>query len=108
MNKKSIVKLESKTHAYIISDGTVVRAISETHVDAYQKDGVTVYSTPATKTVDGVKTDVLNYYVPVANFVKRTSSRASAKDKLANAIAGIDITGKTAEQVLAELQAMTA
>jgi hypothetical protein len=58
-----VQKIEKKTHAYILEDGTVVRAISEAHVAEYQKDKKTVYSCSATKTVDKVETE--NFYVSI-------------------------------------------
>lgn len=98
-----IITVTKKTHAYILEDGTTVRAISEAHIKEYQKDGVQVYSAPATKLVDGVKVETNNYYVPVEKFVKRTTSRATLASKLSAITSGQDISKMTAEQLLALL-----
>ncbi len=98
-----VKQIEKKTHAYILEDGMVVRAISQAHVEEYQKEKKTVYSCPATKTVDGNKVETENYYVSVEDFVKRSSSRSSLKERLAAAIAGKDLSTMSAADVLALL-----
>jgi hypothetical protein len=98
-----VQKIEKKTHAYILEDGTVVRAISEAHVAEYQKDKKTVYSCAATKTVDGNKVETENFYVAIDDFVKKTASRANLKDRLAAALAGRDLSTMSATEVLALL-----
>jgi hypothetical protein len=98
-----VQKIEKKTHAYILEDGTVVRAISEAHVAEYQKDKKTVYSCPATKTVDGNKVETENFYVAIDDFVKKTATRSSLKEKLAAAIAGRDLSTMSAAEVVALL-----
>lgn len=95
------ISIENKTHAYLLEDGTVVRAISEAHVAEYQKEDKKVYSCKATKTVDGNKVETENFYVSIEDFVKRTSTRASLKEKLANATAGKDLSTMTAQELLA-------
>ena len=95
--------IEKKTHAYIIEDGVVVRAISEATVAEYQKEGKQVYTCKATKTVDGNKVDSQNFYVRVEDFVKRTTSRSSLTSKLNAAIADRDLTAMTAAELVALL-----
>jgi hypothetical protein len=96
-----VQKIEKKTHAYILEDGTVVRAISEVHVAEYQKDKKTVYSCSATKTVDGNKVETENFYVKIEDFVKKNKVRLSLKDRLGAAIANKDISTMTASELLA-------
>lgn len=98
-----VQSIEKKTHAYILEDGTVVRAINSSHVDEYTKEKKQVYSCPATKTVDGNKIEVENFYVRVEDYVKRSTSRESLQVKLANAIDGIDLSKMTAAELLAKL-----
>ena len=100
---KAIIPVTKKTHAYILEDGTVVRAINPAHVDTYTKEKKNVYSAPATKTVDGAKVETENFYVSVEDFVKRTTARASLKDKLAIALDGKDLSTMSAADVIALL-----
>jgi hypothetical protein len=98
-----VQEIVKKTHAYILEDGTVVRAISATHVDEYQKEKKTVYSCKATKTVDGNKVESTNFYVKTEDFVKRSTSSNSLQNKLKNAIVGLDLSTMTAAQLAAHL-----
>lgn len=98
-----VINIEKKTHAYILEDGTVVRAINPAHVELYQKDKVNVYSCPATKTVDGVKVDTQNYYVDVDKFVKRSTAGNSLKSKLSAVISSRDLSTMSATDLLALL-----
>lgn len=95
--------ITKKTHAYILEDGTIVRAVSENTLEEYAKEKKTVYSAPATKVVEGVKTDTTNYYVSINDFVKRSTARTSLASKLASVTAGVDLSKMTAAQLLALL-----
>lgn len=97
------INITKKTHAYILEDGTVVRAINPAHVKDYQGEKKTVYSCPATKTVDGAKVDIDNYYVSVDDFIKRSTARTSLKERLAALVAGKDLSTITAAELLAQL-----
>lgn len=105
MNKKNLTTIDKKAHCYQLPDGTIVRAISETHVEEYQKEGKTVYTGAASKTVDGTRIETQNYYVAIDDFVKRTSARASLQSKLASITADRDMTAMSAAELLALLQA---
>lgn len=98
-----IINIAKKTHAYVIEGGVVVRAISEGTVKEYQKEGKQVYSCKATKVVDGVKTDTINYYVAIEDYVKRSTARVSLASKLASATEGVDLSKMTAAELLALL-----
>lgn len=102
-NMAKIVTITKKTHAYLLDDGAIVRAISEAHVEEYQKEKKTVYSCAATKTVDGKKVETVNYYVNINDFVKRSSSRQSLASKLASVTDGVDLTKMSAAELVALL-----
>jgi hypothetical protein len=105
MNKKQLQTIDKKTHCYQLPDGTIVRAISESHVEEYQKEGKTVYTGAASKRVDGTRVETQNYYVAITDFVKRTSARASLQSKLASITASHDTKTMSAAELLALLQA---
>lgn len=100
-----VQSINNKTHAYILPeyDGVVVRAISPTHVKEYQDEKKTVYSCVATKTVDGSKIDTENFYVSVADFVKRQSTRVSVASKLSAIVSTQDLSTMTALELAALL-----
>lgn len=98
-----VQSITKKTHAYILEDGTVVRAINPAHVDEYQKEKKQVYSCPASKTVDGQKVETENFYVSVDEFVRRSTARTSLKEKLAVITSGKDLSTMSATELLALL-----
>lgn len=100
-----VQNIEKKTHCYLLENGAVIRAISAAHVDDYLKDKKPVYSCNASKMVDGVKTETVNYYVLIDDFVKRSASRQSLNSKLEAITSGIDLTNMTAAELLAQLKA---
>lgn len=103
VNTVKTINVTKKTHAYILPDGTVVRAIGENTVKEYQKEGKQVYSAKATKTVDGAKVETTNYYVATSDFVKRSTARTTLASKLAAITDGVDLSKMTAAELLAQL-----
>lgn len=98
---KNNIKAQNGTLVYKqfikLEDGTELQVRYNQDPSLYAGTDVPLYAYTAKETVDGVKTEVTKYAVPVE--LARRANRTSVKESVSNMLA----SGMTAEEIVAKL-----